>query len=360
MSLDTWQNFLTEARKKKKTPKRKSGAGLERALSWFLDKGPQKKGGYPKKRRPNFKKKKFNDISAPPGAPGGLEEDSEGRPGYRKRIDRYIKDRDSMLKVGGQKNTPPFTQKMGSHVTFDRQLEEEVEEESFEVHDELQPEFWRDNKLWPDISDRLKEIVNDFLEGLEIEVGIEDLRLTGSLANYNWSEYSDVDLHLVVDFEKIDEDIELVKAFFDSARMRWNGLHDIKLYGFEVEIYVENVGDSHHSTGIYSILFDRWLVEPNPQDVEIDFATARKKSDDIMTQINLISYFGEDKPAMALKSIERLKEKIRNMRKAGLTSPQREYSSENIAFKILRRESALAKLNDLKYNIYDSKMSMSD
>ena len=51
-----------------------------------------------------------------------------------------------------------------------------------------------------------------------MEVGIEDLRLTGSLANYNWSEYSDVDLHLVVDFEKIDEDIELVKAFFDSCQ----------------------------------------------------------------------------------------------------------------------------------------------
>ena len=125
--MDKWQQFLIT--EKKKTPSRKSGAGLERSLKWFLDTGPQKKGGYPKKRRPNFRGKKFNDISAPPGAPGGLEEDSDARPGYRKRIDRYTKDRDSMLKVGGQKNTPPFTQKMGSHVTFDRQLEEEVEEE---------------------------------------------------------------------------------------------------------------------------------------------------------------------------------------------------------------------------------------
>ena len=74
--MDKWKKFLiTEKKKKSKTPSRKSGAGIERSLKWFLDTGPQKKGGYPKKRRPNFRKKKFNDISAPPGAPGGLEED---------------------------------------------------------------------------------------------------------------------------------------------------------------------------------------------------------------------------------------------------------------------------------------------
>ena len=74
--MDKWQQFLlTEKKKrKKKTPSRKSGAGLERSLKWFLDTGPQKKGGY-KNKRTHFGKKKFNDISAPPGAPGGLEEE---------------------------------------------------------------------------------------------------------------------------------------------------------------------------------------------------------------------------------------------------------------------------------------------
>jgi len=62
MSFNKWQDFLEESRK------RGSGPGLEKSLKWFLDHGPQKKGGYPKKRRPNFKKKKFNDISAPPPA----------------------------------------------------------------------------------------------------------------------------------------------------------------------------------------------------------------------------------------------------------------------------------------------------
>jgi hypothetical protein len=72
-----WKEFLIESKKRKKKTSRKSGAGLEKSLKWFLDTGPQKKGGYPKNRRPNFRRKKFNNISAPPGAPGGLEESEQ-------------------------------------------------------------------------------------------------------------------------------------------------------------------------------------------------------------------------------------------------------------------------------------------
>jgi predicted nucleotidyltransferase len=314
MSLDTWQDFLTETRKKKKKKKtrsRKSGAGLERSFKWFLDKGPQKKGGYPKKRRANLKKKKFNDISAPPGAPGGLEE--------------------------------------------------EIEEESFEMQDELQPEIWQDEALWPEIRERMIEIVEDFLDGLNVSVSVTDIRLTGSLANYNWSKYSDVDLHIVVDFDKIDEDTSLVKSFFDAARMRWNDLHDIKLYGFEVELYVENIRDPHHSSGVYSVLKKKWIKHPARGDIEIDFVTARKKSDDISTRVNLTNYMVETgKHAAALKSIKHIKEKIRRMRRAGLESPEREFSPENVAFKILRRDGTLEKLSNMKFDAYDKLMSMTE
>jgi len=304
MSFDSWKDFLNESRE------RSSGSGLERSMKWFLDKGPQKKGGY-KGKRPSFKKKKFNDISAPPGAPGGLEE--------------------------------------------------EVEEETFEMNDNLQPEIWHSNELWPDIRRRLLKIVDDFVDGLDVEVPIEDIRLTGSLANYNWSKYSDIDVHIIVDFAEIDEDTQLVKAFFDAARARWNSLHAISFYGFEVELYVENTTDSHQSSGIYSILDNQWIIEPSPRDVDIDFATARKKSDDIETRINLIDHMIETgKLAASLKSIEKIKQKIRRMRQAGLDSPQKEFSPENIAFKILRRNDSLGKLGQMKRDAYDRHMSIKE
>jgi len=314
MSDEKWRRLLAEARRKRKgkkgkKPSRKSGAGLERSLNFFLDTGPQKKGGWPGgKKRPSFRRKKFNDISAPPGAPGGLEE--------------------------------------------------EVEPESFEKQPELNPRFWQNDKLNKNVAKRLKKIANEFFDGLEIDATMEDLRFTGSLANYNWSKYSDIDLHMVVDFSKIDENTELVKGFFDGARMRWNDSHNITIYGYEVEIYVEDVGEVHKSTGVYSITNNDWAVKPNAMQVEFDYITARKKADAVQTEANLIEKFAGQKPRDALKSIDRLKAKIRRMRRAGLNSPEQEYSAENIAFKILRREGTLDKINNLKYDAYDAVLSI--
>ena len=246
---------------------------------------------------------------------------------------------------------------------------EEVEPESFEKQPELDPKIWQDGKLNKNISKRLMRIAREFLDGIDKpihhEAGdgsmaalMEDLRFTGSLANYNWSKYSDIDLHIVVDFSKIDENTELVKAFFDEVRMRWNDLHDIIIYGYEVEIYVENVGEVHKSTGIYSIANNNWITIPSPEQVEFDYVSARKKADAIETQVNMIEKFADEKPRAALKSIERLKKKIRRMRRAGLHSPLQEYSAENIAFKILRREEVLDKLNNMKYDAYDKILSI--
>ena len=191
-----------------------------------------------------------------------------------------------------------------------------------------------------------------------MSVPVEEIRFTGSLANYNWSKYSDIDLHIVVDFSKIDEDTELVKSFFDAARLRWNDLHDIKIHGYEVELYVENVSDVHRSSGIYSLTDQEWITEPNPESVDIDYRLARRKSNDIETQINLIKHIiNRGKYQTALNNIDRVKGKIRNLRKAGLDSPQQEYSPENIAFKILRREDALQRLSDMKLSAYDNLMS---
>ena len=282
---------------------------------------------------------------------------------FKNRIRSYISDRDEMLKKGGNKNTSPYTQKMSNHVTFDQQLKEiTVDAEGFRIHDTLESQIWQDEKLNPEIRDRLLKIANEFIEGLPVDVDIEDVTLTGSLANYNWSEYSDIDIHIVVDFSKINNDEELVKSFFDAHRLRWNDKHDIRIHNFEVEIYVENTGEEHRSSGIYSLLENKWIIEPSQVAVEIDYETAKKKSDDYMSQMKMVvnMIHGDKDYERALRNIERIKTKIRTMRQAGLTSKAQEYSAENIAFKILRRENILRKLNDLRYLAYDSSMSIEE
>jgi len=103
---------------------------------------------------------------------------------------------------------------------------------------------------------------------------------------------------------------------------------------------------------------DIWITEPDPERIDFDYTTARKKADSIETQTNLIEKFAIDKPQAALKSVKRLKDKIRRMRMAGLHSPDQEYSVENVAFKILRREETIEKLNNIKYDTYDRILSI--
>jgi|TARA_A200000159_G_scaffold155011_1_gene168407 hypothetical protein len=279
--------------------------------------------------------------------------------GYKSRIKSYISDRNAMLDRGGQKNSPPYTKKMGDHVTFDKQLEEEVGPESFETRDTLEPRIWEDDKLKPEIKETLLKIAKDFIEGLPVPVKIKDITLTGSLANYNWSNYSDVDLHIIIDFLDIDENRVLVKAFFDNARMRWNDKHDIKVKGYDVEIYVEDSRESHKSSGVYSVLNDDWNKEPKRFQSSIDFNAARRKADDIEFQVNIVDNLViSQKYRSALRNVERLKGKIRNMRRAGLESPQQEFSVENITFKILRRNGILDLLDQLKTQAYDSMLDI--
>ena len=146
------------------------------------------------------------------------------------------------------------------------------------------------------------------MEGLPAKIGIKDITLTGSLANYNWSNYSDFDLHIIVDFYELDANLVLVKSFFDNARMRWNDKHSIMIKGYEVEIYVEDQRESHKSSGLYSIMNDEWIKKPKKYQSEIDFTSARKKADDIEFQVNIASnLINAGKYKTALRNIERLK-----------------------------------------------------
>jgi len=313
MNGTNWRDFVDATRQEAQAPARKSGAGIEKAMSKLLDKGPQKKGGYQNKRTHFGDKDWRKDISAPPGAAGG-----------------------------------------GA-------LEEEVEASSFENHESLAPNIWNDGEINPKIGRRLLKIANDFIDGLPVEVNVEDITLTGSLANFNWSNYSDVDLHIIVNFLEVDENLVLVKSFFDNARMKWNNGHNIRIKGYDVEIYVENSGESHKSSGVYSILNGEWIKEPKRYQSSIDFTGARRKAEDIEFQVNIVSnLITAHKNKVALQNIDRIKRKIKNMRRAGLESPRQEFSVENIAFKILRRNDTLGFLNDLKKRAYDDMMSMNE
>ena len=149
---------------------------------------------------------------------------------------------------------------------------EDIDLSSFKTRDILNPKIWDENsKLKTDIRTRLLMIADDFFETLDIPwVDIDDIVLTGSLANYNWSQYSDVDLHVLVNYKDIDENLELAKEYLTSKKNLWNDKHNIKIKSFDVELYTQDISEKHVSTGVYSIFWDKWLIKPSKGDKSID------------------------------------------------------------------------------------------
>tara|TARA_R100001591_G_scaffold66449_1_gene75757 strand:- start:586 stop:1551 length:966 start_codon:yes stop_codon:yes gene_type:complete len=231
--------------------------------------------------------------------------------------------------------------------------------DSFREKNQLHPSFWTDFKLDESIRSHLENLATQFFNNLKIDnVDIEDITMTGSLANLNWSKFSDIDLHILVDFKKIDENIELVGEFFRAKTSIWNKNHKILVKNHEIELYIQDINEPHHSTGVYSIKDSNWVTKPAKKEAKFDKSLVKKKSNSFMDQIDRAYDLYEDKKySHAHDYSERLMEKIKKFRKSGLEDAG-EYSIENITFKVLRRNGYLGLLSDLKGLSYDKMMSI--
>mgnify|MGYP003651825635 CR=1 FL=1 len=230
---------------------------------------------------------------------------------------------------------------------------------AFDIQRDLNQKIWDgDRRIRPGVRGALLDIADEFLEGLDLEVGVKDIIVTGSTANYNWSKFSDIDIHILVDFGEINNNTQLVKHFFDAVRSNWNRLHDIRVKAHEVEIYIQAHDEPHVSTGVYSLLDERWLVKPKKVKPQIDKATATKKMIQVGREVNkLAALYERGQYQRAFDTASRLKEKIKKMRQAGLERTGI-YSPENLAFKMLRRSGDIEKLFSTYTRAYDKLYSL--
>lgn len=233
---------------------------------------------------------------------------------------------------------------------------------SFELNDSLNEDVWlSEDKIRPEVAVKLVEIAKDFLKNIGLDdLKFEDITFTGSLANFNWSKYSDIDLHIVLDFKELNQNVDLVREFFRAKSGLWNKNHDIKIRGYEVEIYGQDSREPHISTGVYSLLNNRWLVKPTKEPVDIDYKCVENKAERIMDMIDQVQeLYYKEKYAEAHRFGEKIKRKIKKFRKCGLERGG-QFAPENIAFKVLRRNGYLGKLSDVVTNSYDRMMSLQD
>jgi len=221
---------------------------------------------------------------------------------------------------------------------------------NLQFHDELNQDIWVKNKIKPEVKKTLLSISKEFLSFLSVKVNPTDIVVVGSLTNYNYTPESDIDLHIIVDFSEIGDDVEMVKDYFDAKKFIWNTEHDIKIYGYEIEIYVQGTKEENASESVYS-LYSGWKKTPSKSKPTVDKYAVLHKARDFAKRIEMSK--GN------LDALKSLKTKLKSMRKSGL-SKAGEFSVENLAFKALRNSGDVAKLMKYAKEEYDAKLSLKE
>jgi len=230
------------------------------------------------------------------------------------------------------------------------------------INDSLNKKIWpgpHGERIDPRVSESLIDVAQDFFDGLKLEgIVIEDITFTGSLANYNYTKFSDIDLHLIVDFSKIDENYDLVRNFFSAKTSSWNTKHLITIFGYEIEIYVQDLNEDHHSTGVFSIANDEWITQPDRIEPEIDEKMTRRKIKSFIDMIERVQdKFADQNYEKANDEAGKLIKKIKKFRQSGLEEAG-EHSYENLTFKYLRNYDHIKTLFDIRDYSYDKMKSV--
>ena len=234
-----------------------------------------------------------------------------------------------------------------------------VDVSSIQMHDTLNPFIWEsDEKIKSDIRKILLLNAKRFIEfcGAE-DLKFKDIILTGSIANYNYNENSDIDIHTILNFNQISENKEFVGDYFKLKKILWTERLPIQVKGYDVEMYFQDSAEPHHSSGTYSLSKDKWIIKPTKKIINVDTANVQLKSADLMNTIEDLE--SNKSESNFLKKHEALKNKIKKYRQSGLNKFG-EFSTENLVFKVLRNTGYLERLMEIKRDYLTQELSLNE
>ena len=221
-------------------------------------------------------------------------------------------------------------------------------------HFRLNPKIWgSDEHLLPEVKAKLLDIAEDFRQFLGVpELDIKDITISGSNAAYSYTDKSDIDLHLVVKFPE-NKNSEIYRELFDSKKFQYNNQYDYKIGDADIELYVQNVDQPHHSQGIYSLLGDKWLQVPRRIKAEVDDISVKHKYEDWGHKIEQALKSNDE------QTLEQMLKRLKEMRAAGLESSG-EFGVENLTFKLLRNNGYIQQLFDLYHKVKSERLSLEE
>ena len=222
-------------------------------------------------------------------------------------------------------------------------------------HDTLNPKLWKNEKLDPEVYLALNKIAKEWATFANIpSSAIKDIIIVGGNANYNYTKYSDIDLHLVIDKSGVKCE-GLVDDYLLSKKHLWGLTHDITIKGQPVELYAQDFKDTFKKgQGVYSLKSNKWLQEPELVKFDTNSQTVKDKVFDLQKAIDhLVDSKSDD-----IDAFKKMKTKLKNMRASDIEKGG-EYAPENLALKELRNRGTLDKMSKYMRNLEDEALSLS-
>jgi hypothetical protein len=217
-------------------------------------------------------------------------------------------------------------------------------------HKELNPELWKNNQLDRQVRYKLLQIAQAFIQYINIDdLDLEDITISGSNCSFNYTPQSDIDLHLVVDSSS--RCWPHLQELYMAKKSLFNDNHDITIQGQPVEVYVQDSQQPHFSNGIFSVLNNKWIKKPQAISAKIDRTNVLDKYRDVKRQLQKVIKNGDQ------EEMQKMQEKLRVMRKQGLEK-HGEFGTENLVFKLLRRDGSMDRLWKKVQRTVDQKLSL--
>jgi hypothetical protein len=226
----------------------------------------------------------------------------------------------------------------------------ELAAEPIGYNNKLNPEIWHDGQVKPEVRAALLRIAQDFKNYIDVPFKVIDVIIAGGMANYTYTKHSDLDLHLIADFDSIDCDREAAELF-DSKRLLYKRDHEIKIHGIPVELYVEDSRFPAVSSS-YSLIKQQWLKEPSKEVPQYD---PEELEDKVRLWTKVIQQATKTGDLHVLRNVLSL---LRKYRRMGLDTSQGEFSIPNLVYKSLRNDNTLTGLVTLVDKLHDQQLSL--
>jgi DNA-directed RNA polymerase subunit H (RpoH/RPB5) len=242
-----------------------------------------------------------------------------------------------------------------NEVKIPSKLKSDIE---IEYHKNLNPKFWLNNHLKSNIRKNLLNLGKYYFNNLQLDpkVKLKDIIFTGSLANYNYTNSSDIDLHIIIDYKDVSDDVDFVMNYFLQKRAAWEVSNDVKIGSYPVEIYVQDINEQTvGKSAMYSILNNKWIKKPKYKLPEVDRHLVTQKVNKYLDIFKKISTMKDS--LNKIESYDKVLKKIKKER-GEATQTEGEFSVNNLVFKVLRNKKVFDNIKNDKKEIVNNIFSI--